>query len=115
MTNRWITRICGGFVCAVVAWYFVNGRVAVPVAAAASCESLMSLKLPSTTITLAKVEGAAELPGVKVPPAKPLPDTCRVAATLRPSSDSEITMEIWMPVSNWNGKYLATTRRWRGS
>ena len=107
MTNLWIARISAGFVCTVGAWYFVNGRVAVPVAAAASCESLMSLSLPSTTITLAKVETAAELPGVKLPPAKPLPDTCRVAATLRPSSDSEIAMEIWMPVSNWNGKYLA--------
>ncbi len=35
------------------------------------------------------------------------PKSCRVAATLRPSSDSEIKMEIWMPVSNWNGKYQA--------
>ncbi len=76
--------------------------------AAGPCEDIMSLKLPGATITHAKVEAAAGLPGVKIPPAsKPLPDACRVAATLRPSSDSEITMEIWMPVSNWNGKYQA--------
>ena len=60
-------------------------------ARAASCESLTSLKLPSTTITQAKSESTY----------------CRVAATLRPTSDSEIKMEIWMPVANWNGKYQA--------
>src|SRR5687767_507443 len=108
MTNLWITRISAGVVCALVAWFLVSVRMAVPLAAADSCESLTSLKLPSTTIRLAKVSRVAELPGVKIPPAsKPLPETCRVAATLRPSSDSEITMEIWMPVSNWNGKYQA--------
>jgi feruloyl esterase len=61
------------------------------VEAAGSCDDLMSLKLPSTTITQAKVEGEA----------------CRVAATLRPSSDSEIKMEVWMPTANWNGRYQA--------
>ncbi len=34
-----------------------------------------------------------------------LPAYCRVAATLKPSADSDIKMEVWMPVSeNWNGK-----------
>ena len=36
-----------------------------------------------------------------------VPEACRVAATLTPSSDSEIKMEIWMPTSNWNGRYQA--------
>ncbi len=30
---------------------------------------------------------------------------CRVAATLTPSADSEIKMELWLP-ANWNGKLL---------
>ena len=30
---------------------------------------------------------------------------CRVAVTLRPSSDSDIKMELWLPVENWNGKF----------
>jgi feruloyl esterase len=34
-----------------------------------------------------------------------LPAHCRVAATLRPSADSEIKMELWLPVENWNGKF----------
>ena len=95
MTNLWITRIAAGFVCAILVWFFVSARVAAPVAAAGSCESLISLKLPSTTITLAKVDPALA------------PAACRVAATLSPASDSEIKMEIWMPASNWNGKYQA--------
>jgi feruloyl esterase len=35
-----------------------------------------------------------------------LPAFCRVAATLRPSSDSDIKMEVWLPAS-WNGKFQA--------
>ena len=112
MTNLWITRISAGVVCAVLVWCLASARVAVPVAAAGSCEGLMSLKLPSTTITSAKV-APATLPDTKTIVADAprravsLPESCRVAATLRPSSDSEIKMEIWMPVSNWNGKYQA--------
>ncbi len=37
-----------------------------------------------------------------------LPPFCRVAATLMPSPDSSIRIEVWMPVSGWNGKYEGT-------
>ena len=36
-----------------------------------------------------------------------LPAFCRVIATLRPTNDSNITVEVWMPLSGWNGKYQA--------
>ena len=36
-----------------------------------------------------------------------LPAFCRVAATLKPSSDSDIKIEVWMPASDWNGKFQA--------
>ena len=36
-----------------------------------------------------------------------LPAHCRVAAMLKPSSDSHIEMEVWMPAENWNGKFQA--------
>ncbi len=36
-----------------------------------------------------------------------LPAFCRVAATLKPSSDSEIKVEVWLPASGWNGKFQA--------
>src|SRR5207244_9396889 len=38
---------------------------------------------------------------------KQLPTFCRVTATLRPSSDSDIKIEVWLPMGNWNGKYQA--------
>ncbi len=37
-----------------------------------------------------------------------LPAFCRVAATLRPSADSDIKIEVWLPESGWNGKFQAT-------
>jgi feruloyl esterase len=37
-----------------------------------------------------------------------LPAFCRVAATLTPTSDSFIRIEVWMPASTWNNAYLAT-------
>jgi feruloyl esterase len=95
MTSLWITRISAGLTCAVLGWVFASVRVAIPVAAAGSCEGLTSLKLPSATITSAKLDSVS------------VPGSCRVAATLRPSSDSEIKMEIWMPATNWNGRYQA--------
>jgi len=81
----------------------------------ASCEGLKSLALPNVTITLAQAveAGAFALPtpesGVATPnaAARALPPFCRVAASLRPSSDSDITIEVWMPAANWNGKFQA--------
>jgi feruloyl esterase len=63
----------------------------------ASCEELKSLKLPDTTITAAQIVSAAEN----------LPAHCQVAATLRPTADSDIKIEVWLPVDHWNGKYQA--------
>ena len=41
---------------------------------------------------------------------------CKVSAVIRPSSDSEIEIEVWMPASGWNGKFLAVGNGgWSGS
>jgi Tannase and feruloyl esterase len=88
-------------------------------ARAASCKSLSSLSLPKTTITLAQSVpgGGFELPSAVQPPRqraaqesqlfKDLPPFCRVAATIRPTKDSDIKIEVWMPASGWNGKLLS--------
>lgn len=50
-------------------------------------------------------------------PAQPilLPAHCRIAATLKPSSDSDIKMELWMPVEDWNGKFeMVSNGGWAG-
>ncbi len=76
---------------------------------AATCESLASLKLPDTTITSAQpvATGAFIPPGSTAPPAsaKNLPAFCRVMARLKPAKDSDIKIEIWLPLTGWNGKY----------
>jgi len=35
---------------------------------------------------------------------KSLPAFCRVVAEVKPTSDSDIKLEVWLPVSGWNGK-----------
>ena len=80
--------------------------------AAPSCENLSSFALPNATITLAQVVPAGEFspPGTGAPvplPFSQLPAFCRVAATLTPSSDSDIKIEVWLPMLGWNGKFQA--------
>jgi feruloyl esterase len=90
----------------------------------ASCESLKSISLPNVTIVAAEMVAAGPFtaPGRGAAPAPPaaaegrggrggpapapqiVPARCRVNAILRPSSDSEIEMEAWLP-DNWNGKF----------
>ena len=91
-------------------------------AAAATCESLTALSLPNTTITLARTVSAGTFtpPGSTAAQQNPsltnLPAFCRVAATLKPTSDSDIKIEVWLPTANWNGKYQALGNGgWAGS
>src|SRR5205823_2486157 len=79
---------------------------------AASCESLAKLVLPDSEITLATTVAAGQftLPDATAAASrqyKELPAFCRVAATLRPTSDSDIKVEVWLPSSGWNGKFQA--------
>ena len=103
-------RLAAGGVCALFLAALANGQAPKP---AASCESLTTLKLPNTTITSAESVGAGAFtpPGPAAPAAAKafgtLPAFCRVAATLKPSSDSDIKIEVWLPASGWNGKFEA--------
>jgi feruloyl esterase len=80
--------------------------------AAATCASLGSLVLPDTTITAAQpIPTATPTAPYTAPDGEvftDLPAFCRVAATLTPTSDSDIRIEVWMPSSGWNGRYLGT-------
>ena len=79
----------------------------------ATCESLASMNLPQTTITAASTVAAGDFtrPGPPAPASdlarfQKLPAFCRVQGVIRPSSDSHIEFEVWLPSSGWNGKYL---------
>ncbi|MCE2541312.1 MAG: tannase/feruloyl esterase family alpha/beta hydrolase [Acidobacteria bacterium] len=90
--------------------------VAAQAAQAAACERVMALSLPNTTITGAELVAAGGFtpPGGGRPPSAAqmrvyadLPAFCRVSATLTPSDDSDIKVEVWLPAEGWNGKYQA--------
>ena len=47
--------------------------------------------------------------GRGIPPFSALPAFCRVAATLKPSPSSDIRMEVWLPITGWNGHFRGTS------
>ena len=77
-----------------------------------SCASLARLSLPDTKIDFAQQVEAGKFSPAEPPqnPAdtgiyKSLPAFCRVVARIAPTSDSDIKVEVWMPVRGWNGKF----------
>ncbi len=89
-------------------------------ATGATCESLATFSQPHVAVTLAQTVGAGQF----TPPGRAgrganvfasLPPFCRVAATLTPSADSDIKIEVWLPAGSpsagggrgWNGKLEA--------
>ncbi len=79
-------------------------------ASAASCASLESLSLADTTIDSVETVGAGpykDTSSAWAPPVQ-LPEHCRVHGTIRPTSDSDIKFQVWLPASGWNGKLQAS-------
>ena len=75
---------------------------------AEDCGALTQMKLGHVAITDARTvpAGSASTPmaGEEIPVAKS--DYCRVQGTSRPTADSEIRFELWIPsASAWNGKF----------
>jgi feruloyl esterase len=77
-------------------------------AAAGTCASLAGLALLDTTITAAEPVPAGTYTAPDGRVFADLPAFCRIAATLTPTSDSNIKIEVWMPYSGWNGRFLGT-------
>ncbi len=85
-----------------------------------NCDAIKSMSTAQTTVISAEVVPA----GVFTPPparagvapaaaaggapvaSEPIPQHCRVKLTLKPTPDSNIYSELWMPTDNWNGKLL---------
>ena len=97
-----------------------------PVAAQAAeptntCDSLARLALPGASVTAAEpiAAGGYKGPvgdhvftssGMNVAGRGQLganPAFCRVAATSKPTPQSDIKIEVWLPQSGWNGKFLS--------
>ena len=92
-----------------VAQLLAVGQLARPAAfQGTSCGELAVLTIPDVTINAATdvAAGTFTPPGSKAP--LTLPAFCRVEATARPTTDSEIKIEVWIPAADaWNGKFQA--------
>lgn len=73
------------------------------------CESLAQLKVDHGEITSAQAVPAGPFPvqGFMGARKMDLPAFCSVKLTLRPTDDSDIQVEVWLPASNWNGRLEA--------
>ena len=98
----------------IVSLSFLMVLPVLPAVNAGPCENLIDLSLPDTTITLA--ESINPPPDFTSPTSSfgfaviPSPYSfCRVVAVSKPTSDSIINFEVWMPLTNenftWNGKF----------
>jgi hypothetical protein len=76
---------------------------------AADCGALKNLALENTTILTAEAVTSGTLAvSEQAPPVQGLPAFCRVTGVIRPTSDSAIHFEVWMPEQDWNGRFLGT-------
>jgi feruloyl esterase len=77
--------------------------------AATRCQAISRMKIDGVTITSAfPVDSGTFTPPGATSAIVNLPPFCRVAATLRPTPDSNIKIELWMPEKDWNGRFLGT-------
>jgi feruloyl esterase len=96
-----------------VRWCIVAVLLAVASAGeAATCAELSSLTLSNGVVTTAQLVAAGAFPpptgrgGAPATnnPYQALAEFCRVAATLKPTPQSDIKTEVWLPAAGWNGK-----------
>ena len=72
---------------------------------AISCKSVADLKLLYTTITSTQSVPAGSFTPPGSDPIPNLPAFCRVEGVIKPTADSDIRFEVWMPSSGWNRKF----------
>jgi feruloyl esterase len=85
-----------------------------PSDAAAACEKLQNLKLPdvisisSESVTTGQFQPSASARPLPPEESTGLPPFCRVQMVAKPATGSSIQIEIWLPETHWNGRYLGT-------
>lgn len=66
---------------------------------------MTSLKLPDTTIAIAQSVTGGTFAPPDGNPLTDLPSFCRVAGVIKPTTDSSIHFEVWLPSQRWNHRY----------
>lgn len=94
-------------------------------ASAKDCSEMAQLALDKGRVTAATLvapgafqppAGFGPPPGIANTTYNKLPAFCRVQATLTPTSDSDIKVEVWLPANGWNGKLVGIGNGvWAGS
>src|SRR2546426_4930091 len=70
-----------------------------------SCANLAALTIPGITIKSSTAIAAGPFTPPAANAAITLPAFCRVEATARPTSDTDIKFQVWIsPAEAWNGK-----------
>jgi hypothetical protein len=89
------------------------GAQSAPAAAAASsrvsCADLGRLTFEgNTSVTTATAVSGGALTTPAGQTIGPLPEFCRVVGVSKPSADSHINFEVWLPTNTWNGRFLSS-------
>jgi feruloyl esterase len=94
--------------------WVVSGLAACAAPAAAApvaCEALKAQTFEATTIASAQLVAAGTFKPPAASTAGPqnystVPAFCRVTGSIRPTADSDIRFEVWLPAAGWNGKFV---------
>jgi feruloyl esterase len=86
-----------------------------PAGAATRCEDLVQVSLSATTVTSSQKVAPGQFESTSAAGVgraaqqtfAELPSFCRVMLTSKPTSDSDIRIEVWLPESGWNGRFQA--------
>jgi tannase/feruloyl esterase len=97
--NIFVAPCRRGLVIAAVSALFLTP--ALPVHAQGRCAALSSSTVPGSSIRTATLVGAGDAP-FRAP--RPF---CRVQVTAKPTADSDIKIEVWLPIDGWNGRLMA--------
>jgi Tannase and feruloyl esterase len=73
--------------------------------ASMDCSGLAKVAIPGVTIEVAHSLPAGSFTPPGGSPVANMPAFCRVAGVIKPTTDSNIQFEVWMPGSGWNGKF----------
>ena len=123
-THRYTRRVSGGLAVYVALIILAACDTANPPVAAQSatraasvyspkvaCENLARSNLTfegNTTVTAATAVTAGSIVTSNNQRISNLPNMCRVEGVSRPTGDSDIRFEVWLPTDHWNGRFMSS-------